>query len=71
MKWVVGVLLALMVAGVVVLAARPGVDAICVVQAAHDRLPHKHPGWQCLHYAASRGDATAIDAILDAGTHTG
>lgn len=71
MKWIARLFLALVIVaavGVAVLATRPGIDALCVAQTAHDRLRHIHPDWQCIHYAASRGDTAAIDASIGSGT---
>ncbi|KEZ77894.1 ankyrin repeat domain-containing protein [Salinisphaera hydrothermalis] len=68
MKWTVAVVLAVLIAGsAAALAVKPDVDAICLLQTAHDRLRHQHSGWNCLHYAASRGDTATINAMLRAG----
>lgn len=68
MKWLVGLVLIIGAIVFAVLAAKPNVDAICLAQAAHDRLRHRHAGWHCLHYAASRGATATITTMLDAGT---
>lgn len=64
MRWIVWPLVAVLLVGLALLSLRPGVDAICVVQAAHDRLQHRHAGWSCLHYAAARGDLAALDSAI-------
>lgn len=67
MKWAVGALVALVLAGLVAFATMPRLDAACAVQSIHDRLRHVHDGWHCIHYAAARGDIAAIDASRSDG----
>lgn len=67
MKWIIGVLGALVLAGLSALAADPKMDAYCLLQSAHDHLRHTHAGRRCIHYAATRSDTAAIDASVQAG----
>lgn len=67
MKWFISLVVIVVIAGGAYLATQPRLDARCVAHTAYDRLTRGHPGWQCIHYAARRGDSRAVTANLDAG----
>jgi|GEM_PF-1802140 len=54
-------------AALAVFASDPRTDTVCALERIRDAMTRSHAGWQCLHYAAARGDLRAVAAALDAG----
>lgn len=46
------------------LIASPRVDAVCLAEKAVNFSSDEHRRWNCLHYAAARGDIDTIERIL-------
>lgn len=67
MKWIIGVLVVLGVAGGIYLQTQPRLDLRCVIAQGYDRLAKRHAGWRCLHHAAARGDVSVVISALRDG----
>ncbi|MES1925683.1 ankyrin repeat domain-containing protein [Salinisphaera sp. T31B1] len=67
MKYVLAGFAIALTAALGVIAFDPHMDIRCAVSTIHDRATDKHRGWQCLHYAAARGDRAGVESILDNG----
>jgi len=52
---------------VTALALDPEMDAACAIASLGDRTSQTHPHWHCIHYAAARGDRSAVAASLQNG----
>lgn len=67
MKWLLAVLALAVGAALAALAYDPRTDAICALARIRDAVTGDRVGWQCLHYAAARGDRRAVRAALEHG----
>lgn len=67
MKTVFAIVLIAAGAALGVLALDPHMDIGCAWAEARDAITGQHAGWQCIHQAAMRDDASAVRAGLDNG----
>ena len=64
---VLSILLLLTAAALGAIALTPRIDAMCLAQKALYFKGEEHQRWNCLHYAAERGDVQAIERLLAEG----
>jgi len=67
MKWIFAAFVIALAAVLGVLAFDPHMDAFCAVSRLRDHAADRHAQWQCIHYAAARGDRAAVRSGLDHG----
>lgn len=67
MKTIFAIVLIAAGGALAVLAFDPHMDIGCAWASTLDRVRGEHDGWQCIHYAARRGDTNAVRTGLDNG----
>lgn len=67
MKWIFAAIVIALAGVLGVLAFDPHMDAFCAVSRLRDHAADRHAQWQCIHYAAARGDRAAVRSGLDHG----
>jgi len=67
MKRLFSIVVLLLGAGIIGIIAAPRLDPVCLAQMGWYRLQHERPGWNCLSYAAARGDRRIMRRMLNAG----
>src|SRR5699024_1635987 len=67
MRVVIGLIVLTLVGGLAGIAYAPQLDPLCVVQKLQHAAADDRPGWDCLAFAAARGDARIAAGMLAHG----